>query len=189
MAKRIRLVEKRPVICHEAGLIRLVVCDLSSLFSHYSVPLLSPQSSSQWWWRNGRLFLVLWPGPPKPPVFTCDRGPRYLGSVQPRAIDTEAASRKPITVIVSPSPLSALYHTALCCAGGAYLPCLGWLAGVIGLCIFFIVMPLIRAVCYRGFKKDHVTTNSSSLSYSNTGYQYKYLFNFFHFYWIRPCFV
>lgn len=84
MAKRIRLVEKRPVICHEAGLIRLVVCDLSSLFSHYSVPLLSPQSSSQWWWRNGRLFLVLWPGPPKPPVFTCDRGPRYLGSVQPR---------------------------------------------------------------------------------------------------------
>lgn len=134
-----------------------------------------------YFWSSGR-------APQASNVYLWSRS-QIPGVCTTRAIDTEAASRKPITVIVSPSPLSALYHTALCCAGGAYLPCLGWLAGVIGLCIFFIVMPLIRAVCYRGFKKDHVTTNSSSLSYSNTGYQYKYLFNFFHFYWIRPCFV
>lgn len=184
MAKRIRLVEKRPVICHEAGLIRLVVCDLSSLFSHYSVPLLSPCDDdvmAGYFWSSGR-------GPPSLqclPVITVpdtwglyNPGYRHRGSLQ------ETYHGHCVSL-----PTISLYHTALCCAWGAYLPCLGWLAGVIGLCIFFIVMPLIRVMSYRGFKKDHVTTNSSSLSYSNTGYQYKYLFNFFHYYWIRPCFV
>lgn len=125
VAKRIRLVEKRPVICHEAGLIRLVVCDLSSLFSHYSVPLLSLCSSSQWWWRNGRLFLVLWPGPPKPPVFTCDHGPRYLGSVQP-GLSTQ---RQPPGNISRPLCLPPHYQPVSHCT----LLCLRGLSPLLGL--------------------------------------------------------
>lgn len=82
---------------------------------------------------------------------------------------------------VSLPTISPVSHCTLLCWRGLS-PLLGLAGWSYRTLYIFYCDPLIRAVCYRGFKKDHVTTNSSSLSYSNTGYQYKYLFNFFHFY-------
>lgn len=66
--------------------------------------------------------------------------------------------------------LLVLYYVVFCCVGGVYFFCLGWLVGVIGFCIFFIVMFLIRVVFYWGFKKDYVIINFSFLFYFNIGY-------------------
>lgn len=173
------------VISQEPGAITLLIGDLCCLFSHYLAPLLSGCSSSQWWWRNDRLFLVLGRGPPEASrVYPL----RYGGPKHP---DYRRRARLQETYLphcVSlPTIRPVSHHTELWPRGLSPLPgSAGWSYRTL---YIFYCDALDMVMSYQGFKKDHVTTNSSSLSNTNTGYQYKYLFNFFHFHWIRRYFV